>query len=247
MSATRQTLARRALSCLDLTDLSDDHAAAEAEAVTSRARTAFGPVAAVCLWPEFVAMAARQLQGSGIRVATVVNFPDGGEEIGRTTRQTRQAVRDGADEIDLVIPWRALQQGRDETVRDMISAVRQEIPVGLRLKTILETGELADPAAISRASDIAIAAGADFLKTSTGKTKISATPQAARIMLARIAASGRTVGFKASGGVRTLDDAAVYLDLADEIFGLGNVGPHNFRFGASGLLNALLSELAAAA
>ena len=107
------------------------------------------------------------------------------------------------------------------------------------MKVIIETGELPDRAAIDRATHFAIANGADFVKTSTGKTPVSATPEAAEIVLEAIEVSGRPVGFKASGGIRTLADAAAYLDLADRIMGPGWATPATFRFGASGLLDAL--------
>ncbi len=245
--ANGRDMARRALACLDLTDLSDACTFEAAGAIVTRARTPFGPVAAVCLWPQYVSMAAERLRDTGIAVATVINFPRGDEDIERVVEDTREALRDGADEIDLVVPWRALRRGDESVVRDMVSAARNCIPPGHRLKAILETGELVQPELIARASDIAIAAGAHFLKTSTGKTAISATPEAARVMLGRIKASGGPVGFKASGGVRTLDDAAIYLGLADEIMGLGWATPATFRFGASGLLDALVEALASAA
>jgi deoxyribose-phosphate aldolase len=108
---------------------------------------------------------------------------------------------------------------------------------------IIESGELSDPALIDAASRIAIEGGAHFIKTSTGKTPISATPAAARVMLTAIKEMGKPVGFKASGGVRTLADAQVYLDIADEIMGPDWVSPDTFRFGASGLLDALLAAL----
>jgi deoxyribose-phosphate aldolase len=242
--ARKLDLARRALACLDLTELGDACTQEAATALVKKALTPYGPIAAVCVWPQYVHMASDRLRDTGVFVATVINFPAGGEDIERAVEDAREALRDGADEIDLVIPWRAIQRGDDALARDMISAVRDCLPDGHGLKTILETGELAMPALISRASDIAIAAGAHFLKTSTGTTPISATPEAARVMLERIKASGKPVGFKASGGIRTLDDAAVYIDLADEIMGMGWATPATFRFGASGLLDALMATQA---
>jgi deoxyribose-phosphate aldolase len=113
----------------------------------------------------------------------------------------------------------------------------------VRLKVILETGELGDAATIRAAADLALAAGADFVKTSTGKVAVNATPQAAEILLEAIRASGRPAGFKAAGGIRTVTEAAVYLDLADRILGPGWVSPETFRFGASGLLGDVLAAL----
>jgi deoxyribose-phosphate aldolase len=117
----------------------------------------------------------------------------------------------------------------------------------VRLKVILETGELGDAATIRAAADLALAAGADFVKTSTGKVKINATPEAAAELLAAIRACGRPAGFKAAGGIRTIADAAAYLALADAIMGPAWAAPATFRFGASGLLDALHGVLDGAA
>jgi deoxyribose-phosphate aldolase len=240
---TTRATALRALACLDLTDLSDSTSQEEATRLIARGQTAFGPVAAICIWPAFVSGAAQRLRGSKIRLATVINFPAGGEDIERAVEDTREALRDGADEIDLVMPWRALLRGDPALPRAMVEAVAQCLPSGHRLKVIIESGELKDPAVIDAASRIAIEAGAHFIKTSTGKTPVSATPAAARVMLKAIKDMGKPVGFKASGGVRTLADAQVYLDIADEIMGPDWVSPDTFRFGASGLLDALLAAL----
>jgi deoxyribose-phosphate aldolase len=235
--------ARRALACLDLTDLSDDCRPSAVEALARRALTPYGPVAAICVWPQFVKHARARLNGP-VRIATVINFPAGGENPGRAADDAREALGDGADEIDCVMPYRALQRGDETVVREVIEAVSQEM--GDRtLKVILETGALANPALIARASEIAIGCGAHFIKTSTGKTAVSATPEAAAVMLETIRASGRSVGFKAAGGVRTVADAATYLDLADRIMGPDWAGPSTFRIGASGLIDALLADLAA--
>jgi deoxyribose-phosphate aldolase len=236
-------LARRALRLLDLTDLSDGCREDHVEALIQKALTPHGPVAAICIWPTFVSGASQRLRGSKIRLATVINFPAGGEDIERAVDVTREALRDGANEIDLVMPWRALLRGDPALPRAMIEAVAQCLPSGHRLKVIIESGELRDTAYIDAASRIAIEAGAHFIKTSTGKTPVSATPAAARVMLKAIKEMGKPVGFKASGGIRTLADAQVYLDIADEIMGPDWVSPETFRFGASGLLDALLAAL----
>ena len=235
--------ARRALTCLDLTDLNDVASPEDAARLLARAATPYGNVAAVCIWPQFVSATAQRLRGSSIRIATVINFPAGDEDIERVVEDTREALRDGAHEIDLVFPWRAYLRGEATLARDMIAAVAGLITKGRLLKVILETGSLAEDNVIAGASRLAIEAGAQFIKTSTGKTAISATPQAARIMLSAIRDSGRPVGFKASGGIRTLADAQTYLDIADEVMGPDWAGPATFRIGASGLLDALLETL----
>ena len=125
----------------------------------------------------------------------------------------------------------------------MEGAVEEAAGDGALLKVILETGELRQVPLIRRAAEIAIGAGADFFKTSTGKVPVNATPQAARAMLSVIAETGGEVGFKAAGGIRSIEDAAVYLALADEILGAEWAEPTSFRFGASGLLDAVLAAL----
>ena len=227
---------------LDLTDLSNGLDEAGVERLCARAVTPLGPVAAVCLWAGFVPQARRLLRGTPVRIATVVNFPAGEDDVMRAADEARYALLDGADEIDVVLPWRSLIAGRQEVVGALLGAVRAVVPPGKTLKTILETGELKTPALIRAAARIAIGTGADIIKTSTGKTEVSATPEAVRLMLEEIRASGRQVGLKPSGGIRTADDARAYLALADEIMGEGWARPETFRFGASGLLDALLVE-----
>ncbi len=239
---TDAQVAARALACLDLTDLTDSCAARDVERLCVRASTPHGDVAAVCVWPAFVALAAERLAASRISVATVVNFPSGGERVAAVVAETRKALDDGADEIDLVMPYRAFAEGRADASARMVDAVRSA--AGSRvLKVIIETGMLNEPGLIRRAADLAIGEGADFVKTSTGKVDVNATPEAATAILEAIAASGRRVGLKVAGGVRTVADARVYLDLADATMGKDWATPSTFRFGASGVLTALLSEL----
>ncbi len=238
-----KNLAQKAISLLDLTDLTDTCDDAAIEALCKRARTFYGNTAAVCVWPRFVAKARECLKGTTIRVATVVNFSHGGEDLFATLAETEQALADGADEIDLVIPYHTFMEGRRGFAETMVERVRAAIPAPAKLKTILETGELKGPALIRAAADMAIDAGADFIKTSTGKVAVNATPEAAEIMMEAIAESGKAVGFKPAGGVRTLDDAGTYLAIAAKYMGSDWATPETFRFGASGVLDALLAEI----
>lgn len=238
------TAARRALSVLDLTNLKDDCTPEQIEALVKKATTPHGAVAAICIWPRFVEQARRLLgDGADVRIATVVNFPSGDGTVAETVGETKQALADGADEIDLVIPYKAFMNGDEAGVSGMVSAVKAAIPAPARLKVILETGEIVDAAMIRKASDLAIAAGADFIKTSTGKTRGNATEEAAGIMLDAIKASGRPVGLKPSGGIGSVPVAAAYLALADQNMGEGWAVARNFRFGASGLLDDILRVL----
>lgn len=237
---TDAEIARRALPLLDFTDLSDSSTAAAVAALCGAARAS--GVAAICVWPRFVAQAARALSGSGVRIATVINFPAGGEDTARAVTDTQTALADGADEIDLVLPYRALHDGRLEVARTMVEAVRA-VCAGVNLKVILETGILETPDLIDEASRLALSAGADMLKTSTGKTAVSATPEAAEIMLQAIRDGGGRQGLKVSGGIRTVADAALYLALADRIMGPDWASPETFRIGASALHGALVTAL----
>ena len=239
----RRAIARRALGLLDLTDLSDTCSAEAVRRLCQRAVTPHGAVAAICIWPRFVSEAKARLAASGVRVATVINFPKGGEDIDRAVTDAREALKDGADEIDLVMPYHAFLAGNEAVVKDMIEAVGETLPAGALLKVILETGALEQQRLIARAAALALAAGAHFIKTSTGKIAISATPAAAQTMLEAIKAAGGHAGFKAAGGIRSLEDAALYIGLADTVLGAGWADARHFRLGASGLLDALLAAL----
>ncbi|HEX5686298.1 MAG TPA: deoxyribose-phosphate aldolase [Ideonella sp.] len=248
MNAELERVARQALACLDLTRLNDDDTEADIERLCERAQGRFGSVAAVCVWPRLAALARRRLPAS-IAVAAVANFPQGEAKPERAQRDVGEIVQAGAQEVDVVLPWQALLDGDTGAVARVLAATRRASD-GLRLKVILETGML-DTAQVSEASRIALGEGADFLKTSTGKVPVGATPEAARAMLQAIVSDARsaTVGFKASGGVRSVADAALYLGLVTEHLGSDAGLPARFRIGASGLLDdieAVLSGTAAA-
>lgn len=231
--------ARIALACLDLTSLNDGDTPAAISALAAKAagpNLGGGRPAALCVWPRFVAQAKAEAP-AGVAVAAVANFPDGSLDTARAEADTQAIVAAGGDEVDLVLPWRALQAGDAAGAAVVVQAVRAACP-GQLLKLIIESGELVTPALIAQACAIGLDAGVDFLKTSTGKTATGATPEAARVMLQAIAAHprGAAVGFKASGGIRTVADAAVYIALVRETLGEAALTPRRLRFGASGLL-----------
>lgn len=235
--------ARRALKLLDLTDLSaapSDHAVDD---LCRKALTPHGPVAAVCVWPQMVARARDALRDSPVRIATVLNFPAGTDDVEHVTDDAEEALHDGAQEIDLVMPYGAFLRGEIGVVREMIEAVRDVVDGGRSLKVILETGALGEAQAIEAASRLAVEGGADFLKSSTGTTGASATPEAARAMLGVIKTSDRPVGLKVSGGIRTVEEAVAYLALADRIMGPAWASPATFRIGASALYDVLLDTI----
>lgn len=241
---TDRDLAKRALGLLDLTDLNDGCREDHIEALVQKAVTPHGHVAAVCVWPQFVSLAKKRLKGKPVRIATVINFPKGGDDVERAIEDTEEALDDGADEIDVVFPHASFLAGDEATARSMVTEL-QELTEdnGALLKVILETGLYPDQGSVRLAADLAIDCGADFIKTSTGKAAVSATPDAVATMLAAIKAADRPVGLKPSGGIRTLQDAALYLSLADGVMGAEWAAPATFRFGASGLLDVLLATL----
>jgi deoxyribose-phosphate aldolase len=236
-------VAARAIRLLDLTSLNDGDDDAAVSALCHRARTAPGPVAAVCIWPRFITLARGLLEHSSVSVAVVANFPAGGDDIAAAVRETEDIVNQSGDEVDLVMPYTRWLGGDVSVARDMIAACKAACGERVLLKVILETGDLREPAKIYDAASDAIAAGADFVKTSTGKIAVSATLEAAEAMLQAIKDSGKDVGFKAAGGIRDTATAAAYLALADRIMGPDWANPRHFRFGASGLLDDLLQQL----
>ena len=203
-------------------------------------------VAAVCVYPDRIAIAAEALKGSGIQLASVATaFPAGRAGLDVKLADTRDAVRDGATEIDMVIDRGAFLSGDYTKVFEEIAAIK-EAAAGAHLKVILETGELVTYDNVRRASWLAMLAGADFIKTSTGKVSPAATLPVTLIMLEAVRdfriETGRQVGVKPAGGIRTTKDAIKYLVTVNEIAGPDWLTPEWFRFGASSLLNDLLMQ-----
>jgi deoxyribose-phosphate aldolase len=208
-------------------------------------------VAAVCVYPDLVATARDALGASGVRVASVATaFPSGRATLDVKLADTRSAVAAGADEVDMVIDRGAFLAGHLLHVFEQVVAVREACvrPDGTRahLKVICETGELQTYDNVRRASWLAMLAGADFIKTSTGKVQPAATRPVTLVMLEAVrdfrAATGRTVGVKPAGGIRTSKDAIAYLVMVNEVAGPDWLHPDRFRFGASSLLNDLLMQ-----
>lgn len=204
-------------------------------------------VATVCVYPVFVRLAQQCLQGSSIAVASVAGaFPSGQASLELKRQEVQYALDEGADEIDLVISYGRLLEGDIAYVYDEVATIR-EITQGRLLKVILETGELKTPALIAQAAETVIAAGADFIKTSTGKTPIGATLQAAEVMLEAIKKhrqdTGRIVGFKVAGGISTPGEVLKYSRLATSLMGEEYINKQTFRVGASRLTENLFSFL----
>lgn len=237
-----KALARRALSLVDLTELSEsaDETAIAQLCATARGDDVVPATAAVCIPAAHVATAKSHLAGSNVLVATVVDFPGGRGDRADIVAQTRSAVADGADEIDYVFSHERFVSGEEQLAGELVAAVR-EASAGRALKVILETGVLIDPRRIGAASRLAIENGADFIKTSTGRTPVSATPDAVAAMAQAVCEIGRGTGIKVSGGLRSLEQVQVYLALVERI--VGPVDARRFRFGASGLHGTLAAIL----
>jgi deoxyribose-phosphate aldolase len=246
-AAKDAALARRLLGMLDLTTLNDSDDDQVIRALAVNAATPWGHVAALCTWSRLIGAALDSLAGSGVPVAAVANFPAGAPDVAAAAAECTQALAAGASEVDVVFPWRAYLAGDRDTPLALVRACRAACGARAHLKVILESGQLATPARIREAADIAIAGGAHFLKTSTGKTQPGATLMAAEVMLDAIAhaqSGGVRVGFKASGGIRTMAEACGYLALYEQRFGSGSAGPAVFRIGASQLVHELLAVAA---
>ncbi len=244
---------RLAVSIMDLTTLEGADTVGKVEALCAKARRpdpsdpSVPPVGAVCIYPSLVATARRELQGSTVKVASVATaFPSGQAPLDVRLREVAEAVEAGADEIDMVINRGAFLAGRYREVFEEIAATRDACGAA-RLKVILETGELGSYDNVRRASVLAMAAGADFIKTSTGKVQPAATLPVTLVMLEAIRdferATGRAVGMKPAGGIRTAKEAVQYLVVLYETLGPRWMSPEWFRFGASSLLNDVLMQI----
>jgi deoxyribose-phosphate aldolase len=241
-----------AITMVDLTTLEGADTPGKVADLCAKARRpdpadpAVPPVAAVCVYPDLVADARAGVAGTQIAVASVATaFPSGRASLAVKLADVADAVSAGADEIDMVIDRGAFLAGRYGQVYEEVRAVREACGRA-HLKVILETGELATLDNVARASWLAMLAGADFIKTSTGKVSPAATPPVTHVMLAAVRdfaeATGRPVGVKVAGGVRTAKDAIRYLVLVKETAGERWLTPALFRIGASSLLNDLLMQ-----
>lgn len=215
-----------------------------AEALAFPKNPPYLSVPAICIYSPFVKQAKALLQGSGIKVATVAcAFPSGQMPFNLKVREVEYCVEQGADEVDMVISRGTFLAGRYEEVFDEIKTIKATCGQA-HLKVILETGELQSVANIRKASEIAILAGADFIKTSTGKVPVAATPLAAIVMIDTIKeyheATGKKIGFKPAGGMKTPDDALTYYYLVKGILGNEWLNKDLFRVGTSRLAGKII-------
>lgn len=238
--------ASHGIELMDLTTLNLDDTEQVVTDLCRKAVSAGGKTAAVCIYPQFIPSAKaklQELQASDILVATVTNFPHGNADVEQAIAETKNAVALGADEVDVVFPYRAFLAGDHQVGFDLVTGCKAACGEKVTLKVILETGEIKSPELIKQASLIAIDAGADFIKTSTGKVPVNATLEAAEQMLLAILETGASCGFKAAGGVKNAQDVADYLNLTRSILSDEWISAKSFRFGASSLLGNLLNTL----
>lgn len=252
-SSAKMAGIRLAIQCMDLTTLEGKDSEGRVRSLCAKAvRPAphlpdVPSVAAVCVYPNLVAIAKDALKGSNVKVASVATaFPSGLSSLEVKLADTQAAIDAGADEIDMVIDRGAFLEGRFGHVADEIVAVKRVCPPNVHLKVILETGELGTYDNVRRASDLALDAGADVIKTSTGKVGTNATFPVALAMCEAIRdharRTGRRAGLKVAGGCRTTKQALTYLVIVKETLGEGWLNPDMFRIGASALLDDLLMQ-----
>lgn len=242
-----------AVRCIDLTTLEGMDTPGRVRALCARAihpdpdDPSLAPVAAVCVYGALVAEARAAVEGTPVRVASVAGaFPSGQSHLEQRLQEIARAVEDGAHEVDIVLNRGALLAGDLATVHDEVAAAKR-ICGDAHLKTILETGELGSYETVRRAAAVAMAAGSDVIKTSTGKLPTSATPAVALCMAEAIRdfadETGRAVGLKLAGGIRTSKQALGYLALVAETLGPDWLTPDRLRIGASTLLNDIVLQL----
>ena len=256
-AGAKQRALDAAIRMIDLTTLEGADTPGKVRALSAKARApdpadpTTPSVAAVCVYPDLVEVAVDALRGSEVKVASVATaFPSGRASLSVKLAEVKEAVAAGASEVDMVIDRGAYLAGHFGAVVDEIQATRAACGAGdaggARLKVILETGELATYDNVRRASWLAMLGGADFIKTSTGKVAPAATLPVAVVMLEAVRdfadSTGRPVGVKVAGGVRTAKDALRYLVAVHEVAGDGWLDPTLFRIGASSLLNDLLMQ-----
>lgn len=231
------------LKLIDLTSLNDTDTEDGMAAFFAKASTPAGCVAAVCVQPRFVHLAAKYFAGMPVRVATVANFPHGNISLRPVLQEIERAITDGAKEVDVVFPYHLYLAGKRTQAASFVAACRVACGDSIMLKVILETGALQDCHLIADASRDALLAGADFIKTSTGKIPEGASLDAAAAMLLSIRETRselqKPVGLKVAGGIREVEQAAQYIALAEHIMGQGWVMPSTFRIGASRLVEQL--------
>ncbi|MBV9576215.1 MAG: deoxyribose-phosphate aldolase [Gammaproteobacteria bacterium] len=235
---------KKMISLIDLTSLNQSDTASSIALFCKKADTSFGAVAAVCVYPQFVKQVATEFADTRIKTATVVNFPQGTAALEVVLAEIHLALTNGAQEIDVVFPYRSYLAGSTEHALQFVNACKMACANQALLKVILETGELQDLAKIAEASQIALIGGADFIKTSTGKVPLGASLEAVATILSVIRNLSphlkQSAGIKISGGVRAIEQAMQYIQLTEMMMGASWVSADTFRIGASSLVDAII-------
>lgn len=249
----RKSVLKQILGMIDLTSLHGDDTVQKIQELCDQGRSYFDGangvpnVAAICVYPVFANIVHHALKGSDIKTACVAGaFPSGQSPLPVRIDEVKYAVDHGADEIDMVISRGKLIEGDESFITDEIRLIKEACG-DAHLKVILETGELHSIGLIRKASELAINAGADFIKTSTGKINPAATPEAFLVMLDTIKeyyeASGKMIGIKPAGGIADANDAVFYYLMVKQILGEGWLSPIHFRIGASRLANKVYHDI----
>jgi deoxyribose-phosphate aldolase len=241
-----EAVKRRVLSLVDLTSLNSTDTEASTAALCAKAQSSRGSVAAVCVYPRFVRLVADTFAGTSVKTATVVNFPEGTSTLETVLIEISDALQDGAQEIDVVLPYGRYLAGERQYTHTFVASCKAACGDDAKLKVILETGALIEPAIIADACYDVLVSGADFVKTSTGKIPEGATLEAAATVLLVIRhvhpQLNQRMGLKISGGIKDIQQATKYIELAEKILGQDWVTPATFRIGASRLVDEIIAS-----
>lgn len=228
---------------IDLTSLQNNDDETSINSLCNKAITPYGNVASVCVYPKFVKLAVGILNQSSVKIGTVVNFPTGDFALNETLALAENTISQGVNEIDVVFPYKTYLRGDQKSAIQYIKEIKNICKNKTTLKVIIETGEIKSTEVIQMICTDVIDAGADFIKTSTGKTTQGATLEAVEIILNTLHKTvNHHVGLKISGGIRTISQAFSYINIAKKIMGQEWIQPKSFRIGASVLLDEILSH-----
>jgi deoxyribose-phosphate aldolase len=229
------------ISLIDLTRLKENDLPSMVDDLCLKASTPYGHVAAVCVFPEYVSRVKEKLVHTEVKCATVINFPSGDEPLSKIREEIKNVLQQGADEIDVVFPYKAYLSLEKQSALEVM-AVCRELSKGKILKIIVESGAFPDEKILTSALRDLLSLNIDFLKTSTGKIEKGASVEAVKCFIQAIQDSQVSCGIKISGGIRTVDQALTYWKLLADAFGEDFISPKTVRFGASSLLDEIINH-----
>lgn len=234
-------LAKKLIGNLDLTSLNLSDTEENIISLCKKAQTPFGNTCAVCVYPQFITLAKNSLKNTDIAVATVINFPQGNSDITSIKEQLLKAINCGADEIDAVFPYQDFLHGNIDICKKFLETLTQN-KHERKIKIILESGAFTNQELLAQACLLCLKYNIDFLKTSTGKTTTSATPEAVKTIVDTIKSTSKNIGIKVSGGIKTFTQAEQYYNILQTSMEESWITPQHFRIGASSLLDNLIQE-----